>query len=62
MISLFEPGINGLIGDNAVCVIFGSKGMDKYGIASMEGDHDVMVFTAGVGVKALSVIHDKWGD
>ena len=44
-----------LIGCNAVCIKFGGKGVDQDGIAAVEGNHDVLVSTAGTGFELSGI-------
>ena len=44
-----------LVGHNTVCILFGGKRVDQDGIAAMEGNHDVLVSTAGMGFEATSI-------
>ena len=34
-----EAGVEGLICGNAVCILFGRKGLDKNSVATMESNH-----------------------
>ena len=57
LVSVFEASIDGLVCANAVCILFGGKGVHQDSIAgAVQGDHEVLVATTGSGVEAPCVI------
>ena len=57
LLGLFEMGVEGLIGGNAVRVTFGGKGMHKDSITgAVQGNHEALVATARARVEAPHVI------
>ena len=58
----YKVGVDLLIGCDAGPIKFGSKGADQDGIGAVQGHHDILVATAGMGVEAASIICEDVGE
>ena len=56
-----KAGMDFAIGCDAVHVMLGCKGAYEDGIGAVEGNHDILVAAAGMGVEAASIVCEDVG-